>query len=203
MTHLFISGILLGWGAAIPIGPLSIEIIRRHLKSGWQAGLGMGLGASSGDLTYLILLSIGALSILNHPVLLHIMSGIGACILAWFGIQAVISESTQEVDFTIQSASLWRHLRDGYLMILINPYTVLFWLSVSSQVALMAHHNVIAGLALGLGVTIGVLSWVIALNALLHHTKHVLPKAAMQWLSRIGGALVMGFALFFLVQAIR
>lgn len=202
MIHLFISGILLGWGAAIPIGPLNIEIIRRHLKLGWRAGLGMGLGASSGDLTYLALLSFGALSILNHPTLLHIMSGIGAFILAWFGYQALKSNPEKSSRITAQSTSFWHHLRDGYLLILVNPYTLLFWLSVSSQVALLAHHHASSGLALGLGVTAGVLSWVIAINCILHHTKHYLPQAAMRWLSRIGGLIILGFAIFFLSKAL-
>lgn len=203
MIHLFISGILLGWGAAIPVGPLCLEIIRRHLQYGWRAGLGTGIGASTGDLTYLALLSMGALSLLAHPSALHVASGVGAVILGWFGYQALrtASSAIKTPDGT-HDRSFWRHVRDGYLMILVNPYTILFWVSVSSQVALMAHHNQHTALSLGFGVAVGVFSWVIILNSILHHTKHFLPPTAMRWLNRLGGLIILGFAIFFLVKAV-
>ena len=33
------NGVLIGLGAAVPIGPVNVEIARRTLRSGWAAGV--------------------------------------------------------------------------------------------------------------------------------------------------------------------
>ena len=39
-------GILLGWGVAVPLGPVNVEIARRTLRGGFRAGFFLGMGAS-------------------------------------------------------------------------------------------------------------------------------------------------------------
>jgi threonine/homoserine/homoserine lactone efflux protein len=41
--HLLLFGILLGMGAAIPIGPINLEIIRRNLRFGTSFGIATGM----------------------------------------------------------------------------------------------------------------------------------------------------------------
>ena len=70
MLNLFIFGLFLGWGAAIPIGAINLEIIRRNLRFSTASGLAFGLGACVADVTYLVLLSVGILQFLNYPFVL-------------------------------------------------------------------------------------------------------------------------------------
>ena len=94
MLHQFIFGLLLGLGAAIPLGPMNLEIIRRNLRFGSVYGIALGLGACSADVTYLVLLSLGALSILTHPLILQVIGVIGSSILLWFGYSALRLKAT-------------------------------------------------------------------------------------------------------------
>lgn len=202
--HLLITGLLLGWGAAIPIGPIGIEMIRRNLQSGLPAGLGFGFGASSGDLTYLVLLTVGSLTFLNHPRVLHSLSGIGAMILLWFGIQSFKAvQSAQRNQEQKASKPSWKHFVEGYLLISLNPYTVLFWVSVSGQAALLGHHELYNAVLLGLGVMFGVFSWALVLNMIIHSTKHKLSDTVMRTLSILGGLIITGFGIIFLVHALH
>ena len=41
----FARGILLGWGVAVPLGPVNVEIARRTLRRGFRAGFFLGMGA--------------------------------------------------------------------------------------------------------------------------------------------------------------
>src|SRR5688500_17340934 len=86
--HFLLMGILLGMGAAIPIGPVNLEIIRRNLRFGTPYGIVLGLGACTADVTYLFLLSIGALSLLQYPHVLKTFGLGGSLLLAWFAISA-------------------------------------------------------------------------------------------------------------------
>ncbi len=200
MFHLIILGLFLGWGAAIPIGPLNLEIVRRNLSYGLASGTAIGLGACSGDLTYLILLSVGALTILAHGAALKVFGLIGAFILAWFGYQALTMKPQNDTYKEVVLKPVWRHYIEGYALVMISPYTVLFWLSVSSQIATYASNGVHASVLIAIGVITGAVSWTLALNIALHYTKHKLSMRAMLWFNRIGGVIILGFALGCLVK---
>ncbi|HET7560610.1 MAG TPA: LysE family transporter [Limnochordia bacterium] len=49
-------GLALGYGAAIPIGPVNVEIIRRGLAGGFWPAFTLGLGACSADTAYVLLI---------------------------------------------------------------------------------------------------------------------------------------------------
>jgi len=89
MWHLLFLGVILGWGAAIPIGPMNLEMARRNLRFGTSYGFALGLGACTADLTYIVLITSGALVLLHHPLTLKIVGVVGAFVLAWFGLQAI------------------------------------------------------------------------------------------------------------------
>ena len=194
MAQAIITGILLGWGAAIPIGPLNLEIIRRNLHYGIASGIALGFGACSGDVTYLILLLVGALTILTHTIILKVFGIVGAGILTWFGYQALKMKVGNESHSALKKKPLWRHYLEGYALVLVNPYTVLFWISVSSQIALYAQHGLDYSILMGFGVILGVTSWAVGLNVALHHTKHKLSMRTMLWFNRMGGIIILGFA---------
>lgn len=192
--HLIFFGMLLGMGAAIPIGPVNLEIIRRNLKFGTPYGVVTGLGACSADLTYLALLSLGALVLLQYPLALRIIGLIGAGVLAWFGFSALRAGNSSESIKTEIRPSLIRYGIDGYIITLINPFTILFWASISSQisVAALSQHN--AAFLAGMGVLIGTVGWVVVLNGIIHFTRHRLSPAVIKWLNYIGGIILLGFA---------
>lgn len=196
--HSLLIGIFLGWGAAIPIGPMNIEIIRRNLWIGTSYGVAFGFGACSADLSYFILLSAGALTFLTNPIAIKLIGVLGSLILVWFGIMALrlkVSDS-----FKIQKANYqssrpnWTHALHGYFMTLINPSTILFWSSVSAQIALLAHQKSNSANFAALGVIIGTISWMVVLNIVLNFYRQKLTSRAMLWLNKSGGFLLLAFA---------
>lgn len=198
---LLLFGILLGLGAAIPIGPVNLEMVRRNLRYGTPCGLSLGLGACTADVTYLVLLCVGALSLLQYPEIVRIIGIIGSLVLAWFGISAFRAQIPDTPEHLVRHA-LWKHTFEGYCMTLINPFTILFWASVTSQITLtMTQHNHVILLA-GSGVVLGTVSWVLFLNCIIHFTRHRLNPTVIQWLNYAGGMILLGFAIVGLYRAI-
>lgn len=197
--HLILIGLLLGWGAAVPFGPINLEIVRRNLRYGAKYGIALGIGADFVDLTYLILLSMGALAILTHPLILKIVGIIGSFILAWFGIAAIRMKTTanstnKKLEKEVTYSSL-RHFFEGYALTVFNPYTILFWSSISAQIANIAYKGSSAATYTAIGVMLGTISWVLALNIALHFTRHRISAKVMQWLNFAGGVILCGFAI--------
>lgn len=196
MLHQILIGLIFGLGAAIPIGPMNLEIIRRNLRFGTPSGLLFGLGVCLADLTYIILLSSGAIIILTYHTILKVVSIIGSLILAWFGYSALrMKVSTQAESEKVVYKPLWQQTFQGYLMTLFSPFTILFWTSVSAQIAAISHQGKSTAINVGIGVLIGVIGWMCGLNLVLHHTRHRLSQRTMQWLNYIGGIILIGFAI--------
>lgn len=191
--HVLFLGVTLGIGASLPIGPVNLEMIRRNLYCGFNYGLAVGLGACAADITYLILLCAGVLTLLQYPDILKIIGFLGSFVLLWFGITALRANRFIS-DKKHSSPSLWKFGLDGYLITLINPYTILFWASVSALLPTTGSAESHALWLLGVGIIFGLISWVILLNCLVHKTRHRLNAAVMRWLNMVGGVVILGFA---------
>lgn len=199
--HSFLLGSLLGLGAAIPIGPVNLEIIRRNLRFGTPYGISTGLGACTADLIYLILLCLGALTLLQYPTLLRIISILGSLILIWFAIGAFRSKITSISDHD-QKPSLLRFGLEGFAMTAINPFTILFWASISSQLSLKALTGTSAIFLAGCGVIAGTVSWVLFINLVVHFTRHRLSATMIRGLNYVGGFILLGFAISGIVKGV-
>lgn len=193
--HYFLFGLLLGWGAAIPIGPMNLEIIRRNLTLGTRFGIAFGMGATSADITYIVLLSLGLLVLLQAPLSMNIITLLGSCILVYFAYKALTAKiSTQTQTTRAPKENIIRHYLSGYLLTLLNVYTIIFWLSVSAQITAFISTEKHAVLWAALGVLAATLSWSLALNTTLHVTKHKIPNNITRILNILGGIILLIFA---------
>ncbi len=194
--HFVLFGILLGLGAAIPIGPVNLEIARRNLQLGFWYGIFTGLGAIMADLLYLCILSAGALQLLQHKSVLFWINLIGSAVLAWFGIQALRASTLPHLSAKLQRKPLKYYLIAGFGMTLFNPYTILFWASVSSQTVVITQQHGNVALLAGIGVILGTLSWIVFLNTVIHCSRHYLSGTIERGLNLAGGFILLGFAVF-------
>ncbi|MDF2690877.1 MAG: hypothetical protein K0S29_732 [Gammaproteobacteria bacterium] len=195
--HLLWYGLLIGWGVAIPFGPINLEIVRRNLTYGTRYGVAFGLGACAVDATYMLLFAVGVLSVLAHPLFIKLVGCIGAILLIWFGLRALRAKPVQvSLQSATYSKQLWRHSAESYMLTMSNPFTIIFWTSISSQIAVMAQHTPHALVWMTLGVITGTFSWEITLNGFLHVTKHRLSLSIIHWLNIFGGLILIGMALF-------
>lgn len=199
----FLLGLALGYGVAVPLGPMNVEIMRRHLHEGARAGLALGLGACLADMTYLILLLVGVLAVLAYPPVLKTLSVIGAVILVWFAYKAYTMSPPTQVTTTHGTANKakpwYRHMLEGILLTFFSPYAVLFWGSVSTQIIHLHQVGAQAPWLVAVGVLLSTISWVIFLNVLLHKTRERLPRSLAKLLNWVGGTTLLCFAGFSLM----
>lgn len=201
MIHLFLYGLLLGWGAAIPVGPINLEMMRRNLQYGVYYGLSFGFAACCADLTYITLICFGALTFLKSAFLMTIIGTLGACVLFWFAYQAftlaAVESTSHENPKTIR-----RSFGEGYLLTMVNPPTILFWISVSSQVLLTTQGHQESLIIAGSGVALATFSWVLGLNIVLKLLHHKLSREVMKVFNHVGAIILILFACYTLYQVL-
>lgn len=211
----FWQGLALGFGAAIPIGPVNVEIIRRGLAGGFAPAFSLGLGAASADTVYVTLLMAGLGQAAGWPPLQAGLSLFAAVFLGLLGSRGLrgawatwrrqarpswaVLKSPANVRPALEPGAAQpvsrvqvglRNYLTGLAMTLFNPYTIGFWLSVSG----VASGRGSGGWSIAVGVIVATVSWVIGLSSALHVGRIFSTPATLALVDALGGAVMLGFA---------
>lgn len=196
----FIQGLLLGFGAAIPIGPVNVEIARRTLRSGFSAGFFLGLGACTVDVICAVLSSMG-FSLLAGQTWFHTpLQLIGGAFLAWLGIlcwiSAIRSVRRQTEVETAPPPAVQTSFITGLLMTATNPYTLIFWFTAVPNAAGEVDTQTAGKLPIiCAGVFVATILWVIGFAGCLKWAGGWRRHLWMVGADAVGGLMLLAFAL--------
>ena len=194
MLSIFIEGLMLGFGAAVPLGPINLLIMNEALRS-YKKALFIGLGAMSADITYLIGILYGITTYLKDEIVLNFLSTFGGFILIYLGY-LTFKGRKQKIHKvkSITGSTLLSGYVKGYLLTLLNPYTILFWLSVTTY-STSTENFLITILGLVCAITI----WITLMPYLIHVKKHMISNEISSVIAVISSVvlLLFGFSLFF------
>ena len=188
----FITGILLGLGVAIPIGPLNILIMNYSLSS-FGRGFALGMGAMSADILYFVLLSLGVLVVFDNPWIFKSIAIFGAIFLlymAWACYKNA-SKMLAKISCTERGESLLACYLKGLGLNSINPFIVGFWLSLSSVVVSSANWMIAA-----LGVLLALFAWVLGLSILTSLARRIISAKVARIFSYVSAVLMLFFTAF-------
>jgi len=164
-------GFLLGWSVAWPPGPINAEMIRRGLSGHSASGVAVGLGASSGDFLWALVVASGLGAIANVPALRPILAAISVALLlalAWVFLDGAWKSwsAARRGTFHEVTASGPPTKRGGYLLgltlALTSPWNIAFWFAVlggQSRAGLPWNSAVLKAMA----VVAGALTWCVVL----------------------------------------
>src|SRR4051794_32097851 len=201
-------GILLGWGVAVPLGPVNVEIARRTLRGGFRAGFFLGMGAVSVDVMYAAVSSLSFARLLSEPGVSRAIGIAGVLLLLYLAVMSfraarrdmaadrireADAESESSASSTVPTRSAGSAYLTGVLMTLFNPMNVIFWFTVVPGQVTAGSGG--AGLpVVGLGVFLGTMSWVVAFAGLLAWAGRYRRAWWLAAADAVGGAILFGFA---------
>jgi L-lysine exporter family protein LysE/ArgO len=194
------NGLLLGLGAAAPIGPVNVEIARRTLRHGPAAGMLLGCGAVTIDVGYAILTSLTVIQVLQYPKVTTALTIAAALFLAYLAYlcfkSAAMGHHINPDPAPPTKMALAKHYTTGLVMTALNPMTLAFWfLAVPGAVAKFTPQPRRDLPVVCAGVFLGAFAWVCFFTWIVNHVRR-LGKA--RWLSAAdfaGGSMLLAFAL--------
>ncbi len=196
-VEIFIKGLIVGLFVAVPVGPIGVLCIRRTLAKSRLVGLLSGLGAATADAFYGAIAGFG-LTILSNFLIgqklwLHLIGGGLLCLM---GIKIFLSRPAEE-GTCVEGSNLWNAYLSTFFLTLTNPLTVLFFAAVFAGLGIGSerHHYVSAGILVA-GVFIGSATWWLILVGFTGILQGLFNLKRLQWLNRISGLIIMGFALY-------
>jgi len=195
MLLTFFQGLLLGYGACIPLGPINILIANYALHS-YKKALAMGLGAMSADITYLFLILFGLLKLLEGSFFLTLITFLGAIFLLYISFLTFQHRNSTIEKQSLKHESILDIFIKGYTLTLLNPYTVGFWLSISTLQA----NTETSPLWLILGLIFSITSWITLMPWMIYKSKHLFSSKIITLFSLLSAVILAGFGLLLLLR---
>jgi L-lysine exporter family protein LysE/ArgO len=209
IVTLIIKGVGLGLGAAVPIGPVNVEIARRTLRNGFRAGFALGCGAVTVDITYAILTSFSIRPLLDRPTALRVLGVAAGALLAYMGVGCWIAavrewRTAREALSPRAATNNGRNYFAGLVMTALNPFTLLFWFgAVPGSVGQITANPSRDLPIVCAGVFLGAITWVITFTSVLSLLGRFSRRAWMTAANLAGGAALLGFASYTVYCVLR
>jgi threonine/homoserine/homoserine lactone efflux protein len=194
-----ISGIIIGFSIAAPVGPIGVLCIRRTLAEGRLHGLVSGLGAATADAVYGCIAAFGLTFISDVLVQQQLwLRLIGGTFLLFLGVRTILSKPSEKPPSEKRTGLLTAY-GSTFFLTLTNPVTILSFAAIFAGIgvgsavadygsAALLVFSVFAGSALW---------WLILSGTVSLLQKRVTPRGLM-WINRISGAIIVGFGVFIL-----
>lgn len=197
-------GMFIGVALAAPIGPINVEIISRGIRYGFRNGWYVGLGALTADTIYATIIVSGLTPIADRPALRVPLFLAGAAMLAWVGANSLRSAVNPAVNVRVEAPKGNRSYMAGFLIALLSPMGIVYWLSVGAALVAEAVERVgqVGAPVLVMGVFLGLLAWVTTLSIVAQVSRRFVTGTGMRWITGASALIILGFAVWFLIQGI-
>ncbi len=202
-----IDGIIIGFSASVPLGPIGVLCIQRTLNKGRLAGFFSGLGAAFSDTIYAIIAGFSLSFIVSfiEQQLLYIQI-FGAAILILLGIRIFYSNPAKQLRKQRRGkGNLFQDFVSTFLITISNPLAIFLFLAFfASFGAVKKGDNYFNHLLLITGVMSGASLWWFILTSVVNLFRSKINLRRLWWLNKIAGAtivvLVVIAFVFFLID---
>jgi threonine/homoserine/homoserine lactone efflux protein len=180
--HAVLAGTLLGLSLAAPPGPVMTIMANASMRGRIKESVLMALGSIVGDLTWLTLAILGAVTFLkNYPRVVGLMGLAGAALLLWMAWS-----TWHAARAGMHKSSMPGSLKLGYFTVLTSPVSFAWWLANGTLLYTTWGWPGIAGMFAALIVYSVVFSYVF-------YWLGTRAASAIQWVAYVSVAVLAGF----------
>lgn len=198
MSQALLEGISVGLLLSAMIGPVFFTLIQSSLVNGFRYAAMVALGILFSDTLYVLLTFFGLKFLANVSSFELVLGYVGGAILIGFGISYLVKKQIASAD-----AALVKVLRakkrsaflKGFSINGVNPFVLLFWISIASLVHLKESVDSLDVWLYYIGILVTVFS-IDLIKAYIAKkiSKFVTPRF-MFWLNKAVGLVMIGFGI--------
>jgi len=189
-----IEGIIVGFMASVPLGPIGVLCIQRTLNKGRLSGFISGLGAASSDVIYAILAGFSLsyiVSFIEEQMLF--LQVFGVVLLLFLGFKIFYTNPAIQLRKQKRgNSSLFQDFASTFLLTLSNPlYIFLFIGFFAGFRVVQPKDNIINQLLLVGGVFVGAALYWLILTSIVNLFRKKINLRRLWWLNKIAGGLII------------
>ena len=190
--------LILGLMLAAPIGPVSVEMIRRGLRAGFLSAFSIRLGGAIGNTLCLVGTYFGLSHIMGYPMLVNALGLAGAGLLIYMGLSAFLKK-IDTVDLESES-NVKNGLTFGLYLSVANPVALVFWPGLFAADLDPTSPLTMLGFTENLLIIAGVLLWGAGLSIVLDYGSRFINHKNILIINKISGLCMMYFGLKYLLE---
>lgn len=196
MTEAWLEGISMGLLLSAMIGPVFFTLIQNSLEHGFRYAAMVALGILTSDSLYVLLTYFGVKFLADASYFESVLGYVGGAILIGFGISYLVKKTTSDTKVVVAPKARKRSaFFKGFSINGINPFVLLFWISIASLVHLKTEFDPVDVWSYYLGILLTVFSIdLIKAYIAKRLSKFVTPKF-MFWLNKAVGVAMIGFGI--------
>jgi L-lysine exporter family protein LysE/ArgO len=205
IMNVFLSYILLGLSLAAPIGPINAAQIDRGIRNGFMHSWLIGVGAVLADGVYMLIVYIGVVNFLETEFMQTFLWLFGFFVLSYTGVEAIINAGKIHLSENRSREPLAKSFLTGFLMSISNPLTILFWLGIYGSVLAKtaATYDTSQLVLYSSAIFIGLLLWDITMAGVASSFRKFLTSRLLVVISLLSGVSMIGFGIYFGIQAFQ
>lgn len=192
---ILMQGILVGFLASVPLGPIGVICIQRTLNDTRKTGFVSGLGAATAD-TIFAILAVFSLSFLTGfmDANKHWFTAIGGIIILILGITIFYKRVTRPSQRKQSRNSLLSDYLSILLLTLTNPAYILLFITLFAAIGISSEGNHMSiNMLLIAGVLIGASGWWFTLTYVVNKLRRRFRLRHLWWINKITGSFVVLF----------
>ncbi|MBN34723.1 MAG: lysine transporter LysE [Rhodospirillaceae bacterium] len=206
---LLITGVIVGFCVAAPVGPVAVLCVQRTLVDGRIVGLGTGLGAAVGDTVFgaLAIFSVAAVEvlILDHRIAVQ---AVGGLVLLGLGARSILKRDNRKAEEksarqAVDHVTLLHSFGSAFAVTIVNPITILAFISIFAAFRVSENTDgLLNSWTVIFGVFVGAAGWWFLLVSIASVFRQKFTNKGLRWMSAISGVVILGFGLYALLALV-
>lgn len=192
--------IFLGISLAAPVGPVNAAQLNTGIKNGFVHAWIFGFGALLADILYMLLVYFGVGQFVDSPYIKLFLWSFGCFVLTYTGIESLLTLHKIKLNFySKKRIRLRQSLSSGFLLSLLNPLTILFWLGIFGSVLAEASQKFTDGQLIlnSFAIIGGIILWDTFMAFLSSGARKFLSNKFLVIVSLISSLAMLGFGIYF------
>lgn len=195
MIQTLITGFIIGIFISAPVGPLGILTIQRTLSKGRWHGVLTGLGATTSDIIYSVIVGFSMSFIMNfiteHSILIQI---IGSIVVVLFGFHLWKSDPTHCLNKNIEKgkSTYYKDYFSALLLCLSNPLVIFLFIGLFARFHFFSTTQTFWQQALGFfSIALGAFVWWTSITLIVSKLRSRFNIRGLLILNKITGAFLL------------
>ena len=202
MNSIF-SYVFLGISLAAAVGPVSAAQLNIGIRNGFFHAWIFGFGALLGDVVYMLLVYFGVGQFIDSPYIKILLWSFGCFVLIYTGIEGLLTLHKIKLNYRKEKRTRLRQsLSSGFLIAVLNPLNILFWLGIFGSVLAEASQKLTESqlLLYSFAIIVGIILWDTFMALLSSGAGKFLSNKFLVIISIISALSMLGFGIYFGIQ---
>ena len=201
-----VQGIGFGLLVAVLLGPVFFALIQTSITKGFTAGAFMAIGILLSDAFCVFISFFGLLQFVHDPLTLRWIGIFGGLFMVGYGAFLTFSNKVRAAENHLPEIKTGRALggsmAKGFLLNILNPFVIVYWLGVSSLVSAIPDFDRTDKVLFFTGTLGTILLTDLFKSYGAKKLRRYVTRTVILWLNRISGSVLLAFGIKILVDVL-